>query len=127
MQSGETILSINGEPVPSWQDLHWRLLEVALVQEQGQAAKQGEVEIKAKSASGAPMTHLLDVSGLEAKDLDGEFLEKLGLHLYQPVVLPIIGNVAQGSVAQRAGLQEGDHILRANGAVMLRNGWTWWT
>lgn len=120
MQSGETILSINDEPVPSWQDLHWRLLEAALVQEQGQAAKQGEVEIKAKSASGAPMTHLLDVSGLEAKDLDGEFLEKLGLRLYQPVVLPIIGNIAQGSVAQRAGLQEGDHILRANGAVMLR-------
>jgi regulator of sigma E protease len=112
MQSGETILSINGETIPSWQELHWRLLNLAL--------KQGEVKIEAQSASGTPLFHLLDISGLEAKDLDSEFLDKLGLHLYQPVVLPVIGNVAEDSVAQRAGLQQGDHILRANGAAMQR-------
>jgi regulator of sigma E protease len=112
MQSGETILSINGETIPSWQELHWTLLNLVL--------KQGEVKVEAQSASGAPLFHLLDISGLEAKDLDSEFLDKLGLHLYQPVVLPVIGNVAEDSVAQRAGLQQGDHILRANGAAMQR-------
>jgi regulator of sigma E protease len=112
IQPGETILSINGEPVPSWQELHWTLLNLAL--------KQGEVKIEAQSAGGTPLFHVLDMSGLEAKDLDGEFLDKLGLHLYQPVVLPVIGNVAADSVAQRAGLQQGDHILRANGATMQR-------
>ena len=124
MQSGETIRSINGEPVPSWQELHWMLLELALRQGSVQALKQGDgqsgISIEAQSASGAPLIHLLDMSSVEAKDLDGEFLDKLGLHLYQPVVLPIIGSVAEGSVAQRAGLQEGDHILRANGATMQR-------
>jgi len=133
MQSGETILRINGEPIPSWQELHWLLLELALRQDpgqspspfatsggSGQALKQGEVKIEAQSASGTPLFHLLDMSGLEARDLDGEFLDKLGLHLYQPVVLPIIGNVAENSVAQRAGLQQGDIILRANGATMQR-------
>ena len=112
MQSGETILSINGETIPSWQELHWRLLNLAL--------KQGEVKIEAQSARGTALFHSLDISGLEAKDLDSEFLDKLGLHLYQPVVLPVIGNVAEDSVAQRAGLQQGDHILRANGAAMQR-------
>ncbi len=112
MQSGETILSINGETIPSWQELHWTLLNLVL--------KQGEVKIEAQSANGAPLFHVLDISGLEAKDLDSEFLDKLGLHLYQPVVLPVIGNVAEDSVAQRAGLQQGDHILRANGAAMQR-------
>jgi regulator of sigma E protease len=112
MQPGETILSINGETIPSWQELHWMLLELTL--------QQGEVKIEAQSASGTHLFHLLDLSGLEAKDLDGEFLDKLGLHLYQPVVLPVIGSVAKESVAQRAGLQEGDHILRANGATMQR-------
>jgi len=116
MQSGETILSINGETIPSWQELHWRLLNLAL--KQGDA--QREISIEAQSASGTPLFHLLDISGLEAKDLDSEFLDKLGLHLYQPVVLPVIGNVAEDSVAQRAGLQQGDHILRANGAAMQR-------
>ena len=116
MQSGETILSINGETIPSWQELHWRLLNLALKQGDGQR----EISIEAQSASGAPLFHVLDMSGLEAKDMDSEFLDKLGLHLYQPVVLPVIGNVAEDSVAQRAGLQQGDHILRANGAAMQR-------
>ena len=128
MQAGETVLSINGEAIPSWQELHWALLELALGHDSGQAPsagsevalKQNEVKIEARSVSGERLFHLLDMSGLEAKDMDGEFLGKLGLHLYQPVVLPTIGSVATDSVAQRAGLQEGDRILRANGATMQR-------
>ncbi len=112
MQSGETILSINGEAIPSWQELRWTLLELAL--------RQSEVKIEARSVQGEQLFHLLDMSGLEAKDLDGEFLDKLGLHLYQPIIQPVIGKVAENSVAQRAGLQEGDHVLRANGITMLR-------
>jgi regulator of sigma E protease len=116
MQTGETILRINGEPIPSWQELHWTLLNLALKQGDGQR----EISVDAQSAGGAPLFHLLDLSGMEAKDLDSDFLDKLGLRLYQPVVLPVIGDVAAGSVAQRAGLQKGDHILRANGAAMQR-------
>ena len=110
MEPGETILSINDEAIPSWQELHWRLLDLAL--------KQGEVRIEAQSAAGAPLVHLLDLSGVAAKDMDGEFMKKLGLHLYQPVVLPVIGSVTEGGVAQRAGLQAGDRILFANGLMM---------
>jgi len=42
------------------------------------------------------------------------------LHPYQPVILPVIGKVGEGSVAQLAGLQEGDVILRVNGAAMAQ-------
>ena len=114
IQSGETILSINGETIPSWQELRWTILELAL--------RRGEVRIEARGAQGEPLFHLLDISGLEAKDLDGEFLDKLGLHPYRPVVLPVIGKIVEGGVAQRAGLQEGDHILRANGVAVQRWG-----
>ncbi|MGA7749583.1 MAG: RIP metalloprotease RseP [Gallionella sp.] len=116
MHSGETILRINGEPIPSWQELHWRLLDLALKQGYGQR----EISIEAQDAGGTSSTHVLDISGLEAQDLDGDFLDKLGLQLYQPVVMPVIGDVADGSVAQLAGLQAGDYILRANGVTIQR-------
>jgi regulator of sigma E protease len=119
LQSGETIVSLNGDAIPSWQELHWSLLKLALRQGSGQAQQQGEVKIETQSAGGTPLFHVLDMSGLEAKDLDGDFLDKLGLHLYQPVVLPVIGSVAENSVAQRAGVREGDQILRVNGVTPL--------
>ncbi len=112
MQSGETILSINGENIPSWQEVRWTILELAL--------RQGEVNIQARGAQGELRSYQLDISGLEASDLEGEFLDKLGLNIYQPVVLPVIGRVVEGGVAERAGLQKGDHVLRANGVAMQR-------
>jgi regulator of sigma E protease len=112
MHAGETILSINGAAIPSWQELHWSLLDLAL--------KHDEVRIEAQDASGTSSTHVLDMSGLQAKDLDGEFLDKLGLHLYQPVVLPVIGSLTDGDVAQRAALQVGDRILRIDGKAIQR-------
>jgi regulator of sigma E protease len=110
LQSGDTILSINDEMIPSWQELRWRLLDLAL--------QKADVRIETLGISGTKMSHALDVSGLEAKDLDGDFLDKLGLHLHQPVLLPVVGKLAEGDVAQRAGLQQGDRILRANGAAI---------
>ena len=119
MQPNETILRINGEPVPSWQELHWLLLESVLHEDQNDA-KQGSVKVEARSGGGETIFHLLDISGLKAKDLDGDFLGKLGLHLYQPVVLPVIGSVAEDSVAQHAGLQHGDRILSVDGATITK-------
>jgi regulator of sigma E protease len=114
MQAGETIVGIEGEPVPSWQELRWSLLELAL--------SGGEARIEARGAQGEALFHVLDISSLEAKDLDGEFLDKLGLRLYRPAVLPVIGKVVDDSVAQRAGLREGDRVLRANGVELQQWG-----
>lgn len=110
MQAGETILSLNGEPMPSWQELRWRLLDLAL--------KHDEVRIEARSEQTGVRLHKLDLGTIDAKDLDGDFLEKLGLRLYQPVIVPVIGKVVEGGVAERAGLQPGDRILRADGLGM---------
>lgn len=112
LQAGETITHIAGVAVPTWQEARWQLLDLAL--------QHAEVQIEGRSAQGEQLFHVLDMRGLEAKDLDGEFLGKLGLHLYQPVVQPVIGRLSEGGVAQRAGLREGDVVLRANGSAMQR-------
>ena len=110
MQPGETILSVNGESIPSWQEFRWTLLTLAL--------DQGQVKVEAKSADGTTLYHELDLSGLSAHDLEGEFFDKLGLQLYQPTILPVIGQLTADGVAERAGLQSGDLVLRADGVAM---------
>ncbi len=102
--AGETIISINEIAIPSWQELRWTLLE--------QVLQKGEIRIIAQTAEGSQVFHTLNISGLEAKDLDGDFLDKLGLHPYRPLIRPIIGKIAPNSVAQQAGLQEGDVVLQ---------------
>lgn len=107
LQRQQTILSINGTDTPSWQDVRWVLLDTVL---QG-----GNAELEIRTPEGVIAQRQLDISGLTAADLDSDFLGKLGLHPYQPVVQPIIGKLVESGVAQRAGLKVDDLILRANG------------
>lgn len=112
LQPGETILSVDGMDIPNWQELRWTLLDLAL--------RHTEVQIEGRSAEGEQLLHKLDLRGLEASDLDGEFFDKLGLHLYRPTLLPVIGKLVADDVAQRAGLQEGDVVLHADGVALHR-------
>lgn len=113
MHKGETILSVEGEAIPSWQELSWKLMTLALHQN----GRDG-VKVEAKDDHGTVFHHSLDISALVASDLQGEFLDKLGLHLEQPVILPVIGMLTDKGVAKLAGLQAGDVILRADGVPL---------
>ena len=106
-QTQETLLSINGVAMPSWQEVRWALLDLAL---QG-----SEVQIEGRTLQGATMQHWLDLKAIAPADLDGDFLQKLGLQPYQPLVQPIIGELAQNGVALRSGLHADDRIVRADG------------
>lgn len=110
----ETIVSINGEPVPSWEQVRWALLDLAL---------QGAVvRIEGLTVHGETVLHDLDLKVLAPGDLDGDFMQKLGLQLFQPLVQPVIGKLIEGGVAQRAGLSPGDQIRRIDGRTLTR--WT---
>ena len=104
----QTIVSINGTETPSWQEVRWVLLDSVL---QG-----GNANLEIRTPQGEVLQRVLDISTLSAADLDSDFLRKLGLQAYQPVVRPVIGKLVDGGVAQRAGLTVGDSILSANGA-----------
>jgi regulator of sigma E protease len=112
MQAQETLVSINGVAIPSWQEARWELLDAAL---QG-----GEVRIEGRTVQGATVQHVLDMAGIAPADLDGDFLPKLGLQPYQPPVLPVIGKLVEGGVAQRAGLRADDRIVRVDGNAITQ-------
>lgn len=110
MLEQETLTRINGELVPTWQEARWMLLDAAL--------KQAPIEIEAVSVEGTTLRHQLDPSSLRPADLDGDFLKKLGLQPWQPTLYAVFGKLAEHGVAQQAGLQPGDRVLRAAGREM---------
>lgn len=104
--AGEVLVRIGEEPVASWQDARWILLL--------HAVRKSTVVVNVSLAGGNTATRRLDLSGVTATDLDGDFLRTLGLTRYQPPLKPVIGEVVGGGAAQRAGLKAGDEIAAIN-------------
>ena len=110
-ESGETIRTINGEPVASWQEVRWRMLQLAL--------KRQQVKVEVLNRNDQLNWRTLDLSPFDAEQLEGDTLALIGLKLYRPEISPVIGQVVSGSVAEQAGLQPGDRILSANGKPII--------
>jgi regulator of sigma E protease len=107
-ERGETITKIGGEPVATWNDARWLLLPHAV-------DGSPSVPVETLSPQGHISLRQLDFTGIHADDLDGDFLKKIGLNIYQPNIKPIIAHVTPGSPGSRAGLHPGDEILDVNG------------
>ncbi len=110
-EAGETIRAINGEPVASWQDVRWRMLQLAL--------ERRPVKVEVLNRNNQLNWRTLDMSSFDEEQLEGDTLALLGLKLYRPEIKPVIGEIVAGSVAQRAGLQTGDQILAADGKPIV--------
>jgi regulator of sigma E protease len=106
--SGDTIRAINDAPVVGWQDVRWRLLQLALDRQ--------SARLEIVDARGAIDWRTLDLAGVSAEELEGDLLAKLGLRLYRPDLPAVIGKVVPGSVADRAGLVAGDRVVAVDGA-----------
>jgi regulator of sigma E protease len=100
---GDVIAKIGDEPVLTWQEARWVLLQ--------HAVRKSRVPITTRSQSGDLAERELDLSQITAADLDSDFLRGLGLARQQPSLAPVIGSVVAGSVAERAGLKAGDEIV----------------
>jgi len=112
LRAQETIVSIDGEPAQSWDEVRWELLSPAL--------RGAAVRIEGLTAQGETVQHTLDLKVLAPGDLDGDFMQKLGLQLFQPLVPPIIDKLTKDGVAQRAGLRPGDYVRRVDGRTITR-------
>ena len=106
IESGELVLKVAGSPVRTWQEMRWSLLR--------EAVDQDSVELELINERKEVSIRRLDVRTAKADGWQGDALEKLGLGLFRPRIPPIIGSVAEGSPAEKAGLRRGDEISRVN-------------
>ena len=111
-EAGETVVKIDNEPVPSWQEMHWKLLSLAL-------DKSPNVMVETVTLKGKIVQRHLDLSNFSADELDSDFISKIGLNIYQPVIKPIIAQVIDNEAGYRAGLIEGDEIYAINGQEVV--------
>jgi regulator of sigma E protease len=106
-ERGETITKIGGEPVTTLQDARWLLLSHVVDQ-------SSPVTVETINPLGHVNVRQVDVTDIQPDDLDGDFLKKIGLTIYQPDMEPIIAQVTPESAGSRAGLRAGDKILEVN-------------
>ena len=91
------------EPVRSFEDLRWLLTRGAL--------ERQAVRLDVQPRSGAAHREVrLDLSRIDSSEADAELFRKIGI--LGPWTHPVLGEVMDGGAAARAGLREGDVVLR---------------
>lgn len=116
LQQRDEVLSIDGRPIPTWSEAMIALLEGAL--------DHGELELQVLGADGEQKTLILDLQNQTGLLDRGDITNKLGLTPWRPDLPPVIGEVIDGSPAQRDGLKPGDRVVMANGEKIET--WTQW-
>lgn len=104
LQSGDMIVRLNGQTQQSWQDVRTNLVDLG--------SARASVDVEVERSVGGNATHTLDLSGLGNEQIDGDIAATIGITLAK--FRPVLGEVIPGRVAQLAGLQAGDGLLRVN-------------
>jgi regulator of sigma E protease len=110
---GETIVSVAGKPVRTWEEVRLALLKAAVARH--------SVEVDVRDDDGALQVHTLDLSGMEPDKVNSDFLDAVGLQPLKGGPKPVVETVVVGGAAERAGVRAGDRVLAINGAPI--NGW----
>jgi regulator of sigma E protease len=105
--AGDTVRSIDGDTIATWQELRWRVLQGALQRE--------ALRIEVADSRNDISTHVLDLRGYPSDDVESDTLERIGFRLYRPPLDPVLGRVVAGGAAERSGLKEGDRVTHAGG------------
>ncbi len=107
-RSGDTITGIGSRVITTWQEARLLLLDNAV-------NRNTDVRVVVTGESGISRQLRFDLSSLGAEDIEKDFLGKLGLSAYQPVIAPVIDQVMAASAAERAGFKTDDRIVTIDG------------
>jgi regulator of sigma E protease len=110
VQRGDLVRAVDGEPIATWQELRWRVLQAALQREPAM--------LEVLDARSHINQRALDLSGFPADEVESDVLERIGLRLFRPTLAPVLRQVIAGSAAEAGGLREGDRITHVDGRAV---------
>ena len=106
IRAGDSVVAVNGEPVESFQDLHWLVLKHVI--------GQPTLRLETLDAGNHLAYRTLD-SGNQDDSFEQAPLKALGLVRYLPPLAPVLGELVGGGPASQAGLRSGDRIVAIDG------------
>ncbi len=109
IRAGDTVLAVNGEPVESFQDLHWLVLR--------HAVGGAPLRLDTRDEQGHLAFRTLSLAEADA-NLEQSPLVTLGLQRFRPQLPAVLGELSGDGVAARAGLQAGDRVLEVDGQAI---------
>jgi regulator of sigma E protease len=107
IRSGEQVRALDGQPVATWNDLRWMLLQKAVDQE--------SVALEVINDQDEIAVRRLYLAAAGEQGWEGDALDRLGIRFYRPDMPPVIGKVVANGVGERAGLLPGDRVLAIAG------------
>jgi len=110
--NGEQVRNVDGQPVATWNDLRWMLLQKAVDQE--------SVELEVINERNEIATRRLFLRAAGEQGWEGDALERLGVRFFRPNLPPVIGKVMAGSPGELAGIHPGDEVVAIDGTE-IRN------
>ena len=105
VRGGDTVVAVNGNPVASWSELRWQLLQARIDKLDARLALRGQ--------GGGTYSATIAATDLAKLDVEGDIMKPLGLDLWRAKAR--IEKVMPGGAGERAGLLAGDQIVRADG------------
>ena len=107
VRDGDLVVAVDEEAVRSWQELRWVLLRHAL--------DNRAVVLRVRTLEDVDAFRRLDLSTVAIDDGNADLIARIGLAPWRPQIAPVIGRIAAGSAAERAGMQGGDRVTAIAG------------